>query len=204
MKHLIPERIQDWTLDKIQDLIDKNMTESERHDFKSNIPDSVTLSRICCAFANSRGGFILFGVAEKNGKFVIEGFSPDIEISKKFGDKLKASPRIYFNTPINVPTSDSATVITIFEIPISPERPHSTMTNNIPTFYKRTNRENEIMSYEEIRNEFSGYERQILPTSRYERNNEDSGCKQLHHEKQTGTDIKRIYDLQNKATYRIP
>ena len=50
---MIPERLEDWTYKVIEGLLARNIGESDRHDFKSNLPDSITLTKICCAFANS-------------------------------------------------------------------------------------------------------------------------------------------------------
>lgn len=69
----IPERIEDWTYSKIEDLVINNVNESETHDFKSNIPDSIELTKDCCAFANTKGGFIILGVKEAGQHFRIAG-----------------------------------------------------------------------------------------------------------------------------------
>jgi predicted HTH transcriptional regulator len=92
---MIPENLDEWNYELIEDLLSKNYYEGDRHDFKGNIPPSDRLSKTCCAFANSRGGFIVLGIAQKRGTFQIEGLDNDTEFSKKFGDKLKAITTVH-------------------------------------------------------------------------------------------------------------
>jgi len=55
---MIPDRLEDWTYAKIQELVKNGINESERHDFKSGLPPAIDLTKDCCAFANSKGGFM--------------------------------------------------------------------------------------------------------------------------------------------------
>lgn len=56
---MIPNSLEEWTLEKINELIIKGVSESDIHDFKKDLPDAETLTKLCCAFANSKGGFII-------------------------------------------------------------------------------------------------------------------------------------------------
>ena len=96
---MIASRLEDWTYDIIKDMVDKSQGESVSHDFKANIPDVIGLTKDCCAFANTRGGFIILGVKEHGIQFRIEGISNDKEISNIFGQKIHAVPEIYFDQP---------------------------------------------------------------------------------------------------------
>jgi hypothetical protein len=161
---MIPANLNDWNYDIIQKLGDNNITESDRHDFKAKLSksDSIpkkSLPKIVSSFANSKGGFILFGIKEIGNSFIIEGLKRDKEISKKFGDQLKRiEPSVYFESPKDIEIPNSNKVIYIFYIPLSPERPHITMNDNTPIFYKRTNSGCELMSYNEIKVEFQRLE----------------------------------------------
>lgn len=155
---MIPNNLDDWSLDIVKELIEKLGVESDRHDFKKDLPDTETLTKACCSFANSKGGFIIFGVKEKN-PFEIVGIDKDKELAHKFGQKIKANPTIEFSLPkiITIPETDR--VIAIFEIPLSPERPHvPEISPEKRLFQKRTNKGNDYMSYEEIKFSFQDYQ----------------------------------------------
>jgi len=104
---MIPRTIEEWNFDSINELIRANIPESDIHDFKANIPDVETVTNLSCAFANTKGGFIILGVKERNGKFVIEGIEYNTEIAHEFGKKIKANPTINFELPkiIEIPKS---------------------------------------------------------------------------------------------------
>lgn len=59
-KDILPENLQDWNLDIIDNLIQFKDAESENLDFKEKITD---LSKHISAFANTSGGFLVFGIA---------------------------------------------------------------------------------------------------------------------------------------------
>lgn len=156
---MIPKNLTDWTYDSIKDLIDKNICESDMHDFKYDLPNADTLTKICCSFANTKGGFVIFGIRENNKHFEIMGIEEDKEIAHKFGQKLHAMPTIYFELPKTIKIPDSDKVLIAFYIPLSPERPHiSNIKEGGRLFYKRTNKGNDYMTYEEIKMSFQNYE----------------------------------------------
>ena len=80
---MIPTNLNDWNYDIIKKLVDNNITESDLHDFKANLPQSDILPKIVCSFANSKGGYILFGIKEIGNSFFIKGIERDKEIAKK-------------------------------------------------------------------------------------------------------------------------
>lgn len=149
---MVPRRLQDWTYDRIEELTSEN--ESETHDFKSNIPDSKELTKDCCAFGNSKGGFIILGVIEHGKTFRIEGIKNDKDLANKFGKGIHSSPSIHFKGPKIVNIPNSAKVLAVFNIPLSPARPHIPTAMDQRIFYKRTNTGNEQMTYEEIKDAF--------------------------------------------------
>lgn len=59
---IIPENLNDWNLETIENLIQYRDIESENLDFKEKISE---LPRHICALANSSGGFLVFGIAPK-------------------------------------------------------------------------------------------------------------------------------------------
>jgi len=159
---MIPTILNEWTFDVIDELVSTGQNESNYHDFKKSIPEAECLTKLCCAFANSNGGFIVVGIGEINSKWEICGIDYSLELSHKFGQKLKANPTINYNLPriIKIPNSDK--VIAVFEISKSINGPHiPDISPEKRVFLKRTNKGNDYMSYEEIKYAFSNYYEKI-------------------------------------------
>jgi hypothetical protein len=125
---------------------------------KFNLPDGDNLTKICCAFANSLGGFVVVGVKDRSGHFLVEGIESDSEIAKKFGDKLHAEPSIDFASPIALPIPKNSNVLYVFHVAQSPRRPHITRKPDQRIFWKRTPAGCEQMTFSEIREQFLRYE----------------------------------------------
>lgn len=167
-EELIPKRLEDWTYEKIEVLVDSNVNESDTHDFKTDIPEfkpnfpdipeGEGLTKDCCAFANTKGGFIVLGIRPKGRGIEIGGIKDSSELRNLFGQKINAIPTIDFGLPkkINIPASQK--ILAVFYIPVSPERPHIPAPADKRVFWKRTNTGNEQMTYEEIRMSFRNYE----------------------------------------------
>jgi predicted HTH transcriptional regulator len=63
---------------------------------RGDIPDSTTLTELCCSFANSpRGSFIVLGIDKR---FRIVGIENNTELPREFGKKIRAIPTI--NPPL--------------------------------------------------------------------------------------------------------
>lgn len=143
---MIPDKLEDWTYEMIKELVDKNEGESDKHDFKYDIPNPERLTKICCAFANTKGGYVILGVKEDNSRFKIEGIDDDKELAHRFGQRIDASPTVYFSMPRILTIPDSDRIIAVFQIPQSPERPHLPSKEEHRIFWKRTNRGNDYMT----------------------------------------------------------
>jgi predicted HTH transcriptional regulator len=89
---MIPGRREDWSYNKIKELVDKNINESKIHDFKFVLAGSIELIKDCCAFANTDGGFTVFGIRERGHHFDIVGIDNDKEFANRFGQKINALP----------------------------------------------------------------------------------------------------------------
>jgi Putative DNA-binding domain len=159
---MIPARLEDWSYNRIKELVDNNINESKTHDFKFDLPNSTELTKDCCAFANTDGGFIVFGVREKGHRFDIVGIDNDKEFANRFGQKinaLPANPGFIVGNFISIP--DSKKILAVIHIPESSYRPHIPSQKDLRIFWKRTNAGNEQMTYEEIRESF-GQQSQII------------------------------------------
>ena len=162
---MVPDRLTDWTYEAIEALCSVGRPEGDRHDFKFNIAELHDATKICCAFANTRGGYVVVGVKEpEEGQvnFQILGLDPDTEISTKLNDKIKATPAIYISAPhiIHVPGGTSK-LLYVFEVPESRFKPHLPTEMGKRFFYKRQGAACVQMSLEEIRSQMLSYEEKL-------------------------------------------
>jgi hypothetical protein len=172
---VIPKELNDWTLDVIKELIEKNFNETEHFDFKekANNKDQKSKYRMiktCSAFANSSGGFLVFGVADDKSLPLEErlvGLDPNFDFPEYFGNFPKqCNPSVYWDFKNPSLVLENGNVIHIVHIPKSWEAPHSTLRDGqTPEFSKRTNKGNEIMSHEEIKISFLNFYEKKLKLS---------------------------------------
>lgn len=165
---MVPKTLLEWDIQSIITLLEKGYYESEFFDFKEMLPHSkdesgkARLRKICCAFANSYGGYIIFGISDDRTKHPIErlvGVSPTVEFPEHFGSfPAKCSPSIdwnFRNPPLQL---ENGKIIHVIEIPRSWYAPHAVGDSESGWgFFKRTNKGDEGMSYEEIRMSYLGY-----------------------------------------------
>jgi len=105
---LVPNTLNDWTYESIRTLCEGGQSESDRHDFKFNLAALHDATKICCAFANTFGGFIVVGVQDHSREqFGIIGLDPDKELYGNFLAKVKANPDIPISLPKTIPIPDS-------------------------------------------------------------------------------------------------
>ncbi len=163
----IPQQLDEWNYDIIQDYVEKGYLETNTFEFKasiksSNPTDNMGIVETTCAFANTEGGFIIFGVEDirKSDKDRIIGVR-NSDLAKEFGDRISGiNPTVDFdfsNPPIKIPGKD--TVIFITQIKKSDLRPHIKV--DVGKFFFRTNKGNKQMSYEQIKQEFLNYEERL-------------------------------------------
>jgi len=170
---MIPRSLTEWSIPVITDLLVQGYYETEFFDFKEMLPhskngaDKMRLSKSCCAFANSSGGFLVFGVKDDRSlspQDRLIGIDPAVELPELFGSYPRnCNPSItwdFLNPPLQL---GSGNVIHIFEIPRSWNAPHCIEVANakgsdlLRCFPKRTHKGNEVMSYQEVRLSFLQY-----------------------------------------------
>jgi len=171
---MIPKSLDEWTVPVITDLLTKGYTETEDFDFKEMLPDrrndedKERLTKSCCAFADSNGGFLVFGISDNktlpvNDRLVGIPRNPGTEFLVNFGiyPQQKCFPGVHWiprNPPIQL---DNGNEIHIIYIPKSWNAPHAFLYSRRGCtgwgFVKRTNTGNQDMSYEEIRMAFLQY-----------------------------------------------
>ncbi|MGN6208099.1 AlbA family DNA-binding domain-containing protein [Asticcacaulis sp.] len=147
---MIPTKLDDWSYENIKYLCTAGSSESDRHDFKFNLPDTKNLTKICCAFANTFGGFIIVGIKDSgHANFEIIGIDADKELYGKFNAKLKASPDITVPRPKIIAAPNSEKLLYVFEIPVSLRRPHLPTPQDERIFWKRQGADCTQMTLEE-------------------------------------------------------
>ena len=159
-----PKTLDEWNLEIVKNLLEKGYYETESFDFKEKLPDTRDsskkddLRKDCCAFANSQGGFIIFGISDNRNLSVNDrliGLEKDIDFTAQFGAfPQTCKPSVLWdfkNPPIEL---ENNKVIHVIQISRSWEMPHCLDSDNKFIFPKRTNKGNEFMNYEEIRMNF--------------------------------------------------
>jgi predicted HTH transcriptional regulator len=165
---VIPKNLSDWSKDIVINMLSKKLFETEQFDYKEKLPEKndkkakIRLLKTCSAFANSKGGFIVFGVDDDKTKKPIDrikGLDKNFDFPEHFGNyPKKCIPSVYWdflNPPIPL---ENKKVLHVVFIPKSVKSPHAVGNLDEGWFFtKRTNKGNECMAIEEIRNDFLGF-----------------------------------------------
>jgi hypothetical protein len=169
----LPFTLEGWNIDAVRKIVAQGVFESDDFDLKENLPNSKDrdakqkLNCTCAAFANSSGGFLIYGV--KNDKSLnisdrICGINSNYDFPEHFGNfPAKCSPSIHWtfkNPPLTVGHNRSVHIV---HIPRSWKAPHAVDTDGGKwLFPKRTNKGTEWMDIDEVRTMFlSFYEKRI-------------------------------------------
>ena len=155
---VVPNTLSDWTYEIIEALCAIGQFESDRHDFKFNLAELHNAPKICCAFANTFGGFIVVGVKDRLDEFDILGLDPDKELYGKFVAKMKVDPDIAILPPKPISIPGSSRLLYVIEVPQSPRRPHLPSPAEQRVFWKRQGSDCVQMTLEEIRYQMNTYE----------------------------------------------
>jgi hypothetical protein len=153
---LVPQRLEDWTAERIEALAAEAVGEDQRFDFKSasaiRAGDSGRISATVCAFANTKGGFIVFGVEERkdHSGWDCNPGPLNTEAPKLINDKIKVDPAPSFPAPFLVPKDGKAYYI--LHVPASPYSTHSAG----GVYYYRSLSGNESMPPEMLRERILG------------------------------------------------
>ncbi len=165
---MIPQSIEDWTLETIKTIAQKGIFENEYFDFKEKLPhskntnDKERMFKTCAAFANSNGGFLIFGVKDDKGLSVedrLVGIDLNLDFPEQFGNyPAKCEPSVdwdFLNPPLKL---ENDNVIHVVHIKAGWQKPSGFSKDDVWYFPKRTNKGTEFMSYQEIRDMFLNYE----------------------------------------------
>ena len=170
---MIPSSLEEWSEEVVIEMLQTGAFESEHFDYKETLPhpnDQAAKDRLrktCCAFANTDGGYLVFGVSDDrtlSPEDRLLGLPKELDFPEHFGNFPKnCFPSIYWkfkNPPIRLATG---ALMQVVYIPASPESPHATGSiENGWLYMKRTNKGNEPMAPDEIRIRFlSFYEKRV-------------------------------------------
>jgi hypothetical protein len=158
---MIPRDLDGWTVETILGLLRQHVLENECFDFKLALsPEKSRLAKACAAFANSGGGFFIFGVSDDRTRSARErlvGIDPTIDFGEQFGVVPAAcAPSVDWglkNPPLLL---ENGRVLHVVQIEGTWRGPHASRGDGETLhFVKRTNKGVEPMSLEEIRGAFT-------------------------------------------------
>ncbi len=175
----LPEKLSDWTIDTVINLVKKHEFEPSSFDYKETLnpinadkekreEHRESIRRTVCSMANTNGGFILFGVRDRKQNVAspedrIIGIPIHGELLKEFGEKINViQPEIYFehvpHTLILHSKPDRG--IFVVRIPKSQRRPHSISSTG--TYYRRGENGTAIpMNHYEVRDQMMHTEERL-------------------------------------------
>ena len=154
----IPENVTEWSRGILVDLLDEGYDEDLRLEFKSKI-DSETkrIPITACAFANTKGGFLVFGIDnDREKKLTTEQRLVGLEDSDQLKSQINNQIRIikpsipienieFKESNISLPNGNVIVVLKISKTLVSPHQFKE-------IFYKRVANGNAPMDVEEIKN----------------------------------------------------
>jgi len=154
----IPENVNEWSRGILVDLLDEGYDENLRLEFKSKIDSNTKRIPItACAFANTKGGFLIFGLDnDRKKKLTTEQRLVGLDDSDQLKSQINNQIRIIKpSIPIeniefkesNIPLPNGK-VIVILKISKTLVSPHQFK----EIFYKRVANGNAPMDVEEIKN----------------------------------------------------
>jgi hypothetical protein len=147
---MLPARLEDWTLATIETIAASGIMENDVYEFKANLQPPEHQQRTLAAFANTRGGYLVFGVNDSDRRIV--GVK-NPELIRDFGTRINRNiePAPSYTFAPRITLSDGSFVYVV-EIEPSPRGPIALHVDQRLFFLKRTAAgNNESMTYEEIR-----------------------------------------------------
>jgi hypothetical protein len=165
---MIPHTLQEWTLDTITTLLRHKVLEVGIFDFKSKLPSSkaaeekLRLRKTLASFANTRGGFLIFGVADEKTlepEDRLIGISPNEEFFEHFQAIASGcTPDIAWTPRVpSLPLVAKGTTIYVIQVHEGKRKPYGVQVDKqYWSFPKRTEGgSTEPLSYAEILDGFN-------------------------------------------------
>lgn len=152
----LPTDLTRWDEDLVAQLASRD-GEPEAYDFKgaelfhAKAPEAGGLSELVCAYANTRGGFIIIGVSDKIPRQVT-GIEPTGDVHQWFSRRLNVEPSPEYEGPHEIPLRSGRLLLVVY-VPPSRSGPHWTPRDASP-FKKRLAGANGRMTWSEVRDGF--------------------------------------------------
>jgi hypothetical protein len=153
---MLPARLEDWTLATIETIAASGIMENDVYEFKADLQPPEHQQRNIAAFANTRGGYLIFGVSDD--RRVVGVKNPELirDFGTKINRNIEPAPSYTFAPRL---TLSSSNFVYVVEIEPSPRGPIALHVDQRLIFLKRTAAgNNESMTYEEIRLAFQNEE----------------------------------------------
>lgn len=145
-----PATLEGWNLALVRELAASGISENDWYDFKENLQGPAEHQRkAVAAFANTQGGFLIFGVTSDRR---VVG-SENAELPRDCGNKLThgLNPSIAFRFSAPMVVSGTSSVF-VCEVPLSQRGPHAVLINDHWVFPRRTESgSNVTMNVDEVR-----------------------------------------------------
>ncbi len=161
---VVPRTLDEWTLDAIRSLVAEVRFEDRTFDFKLRLPDSRDregqdrIVTACAAFANTGGGFLVFGVNDDRTRPVPDrmvGVDRAVQFAELFDVyPRRCTPAVTF-APIKALTLGSGNLIYVVHLPKG-RMPHAAGTpQDGYRWPRRTDGgRTEFMTYDEVKSRF--------------------------------------------------
>lgn len=149
----IPESLAGWTLDVVRQVAASGVAENDAFDLKGDLQPAEHQRKPVAAFANTRGGFLVFGVTNDRQVVGVENGELPRDFGIKLGAELEPSVEYEFGVPHKL---DTGRMIFVCHVPRSNRGPHAVLTQTGCLFLKRSPSGSNIpMTYEEVRSLFT-------------------------------------------------
>lgn len=153
---MLPARLEDWSLATIETIAASGIMENDVYEFKADLQPPEHQQRNIAAFANTRGGYLIFGVSDD--RRVVGVKNPELirDFGTKINRNIEPAPSYTFAPRL---TLSNGNFVYVVEIEPSPRGPIALHVDQRLIFLKRTAAgNNESMTYEEIRLAFQNEE----------------------------------------------
>lgn len=129
----LPPSLDHWSAQTVEQLLEYGSLEDGEFDFKEMLPDQRNntekdrLTTVCASFANSKGGFLIFGISDDKSlppKSRIIGVDPTLDFMLLFDTYPKKCIPSIPSTPHKRLPLENGKVLYVVHIPASPDKVH--------------------------------------------------------------------------------
>ena len=159
---MIPRDLNEWTLERLDSILRLRLDENTRIEFKQDFTTTKAgrqrLQRTCCAFANSDGGFLIYGICDDRSLFVddrLVGLPPATDFAASFCNyPNRCVPQIDWDYKRLKPLANGNAIYVAY-VPKSTCPPH-VVANDVNgfDFLTRGMGTNDYMTFDQIRAAF--------------------------------------------------